>query len=122
MQEFAHWILEVRAGIKLNNTGRIPILHHMICPNNSIDSLIQEIYPGIQHGENEDQYFLDRSILACTNDIVMHLNSELLELFPGDKQMLLSANSVQFDNPAMNEHQPYAPEYLNSLVSSSLPQ
>ena len=64
---------------------------------------------------------MDRSILACKNDIVRQLNSELLELFPGDKEVLLSANTVQFDDPVMNEHQPYAPEYLNSLVSSSLP-
>ena len=121
MQEFAHWLLGVGAGTQLDNTGRILIPHHMICPDNSINSLIEEIYPRVQHGEKEDQYILDRSILACTNDIVMHLNSELLELFPGDKQVLLSADSVEFDDPAMNEHQPYAPEYLNSLVSRSLP-
>ena len=33
----------------------------------------------------------------------------------------MSADSVQFDDPGMNELQPYAPEYLNLLVSSSLP-
>ena len=42
-------------------------------------------------------------------------------MFPGDKEVLLSADTVQFNDPVMNEHQPYAPEYLNSLVSSSLP-
>ena len=63
---------------------------------------------------------MDRSILACKNDIVTCLYSELLEKFPGEKEILLSANSVQFDDPEMNEHQPYALEYLNSLVSSSL--
>ena len=46
---------------------------------------------------------------------------KLLEKFPGEKEVLLSADSVQFDDPGMNELQPYAPEYLNSLVSSSLP-
>ena len=35
--------------------------------------------------------------------------------------MLLGADLVEFDDPGMNEHQPYAPEYLNSLVSSALP-
>ena len=122
MQEFAHWLLEIGAGTHLdNNIQTIDIPQHMICADNSINSLIEEIYPGIQHGNKDDQYFLDRSILACTNDIVMHLNSQLLEMFPGEKQVLLSADSVQFDDPAMNEHQPYSPEYLNSLVSSSLP-
>ena len=122
MQEFAQWLLDVGAGSNLNNnTATIPIPPNMICPNNSVGSLIEEIYPGIQHGEKDDQYFLDRSILACKNDIVTHLNSELLEIFPGEKEVLLSADSVQFDDPGMNELQPYAPEYLNSLVSSSLP-
>ena len=122
MQEFAHWLLEIGAGTQLNNNiATIDIPQHMICPNNSIDSLIDEIYPGIQNGNNVDQYFLDRSILACKNDIVMHLNSQILQKFPGDEQVLLSADSVQFDDPGMNEHQPYSPEYLNSLVSSSLP-
>lgn len=121
MQEFAHWLLEVGAGTQLDNTGNVTIPPNMICPDNSITSLIDQIYPGIQHGDKDDQYFLDRSILACKNDIVMHLNSEMLGKFPGEKQVLLGADSVQFDDPGMNELQPYAPEYLNSLTSSSLP-
>jgi hypothetical protein len=83
--------------------------------------LIDHIYPGIQQGEKDDQYFLDRSILACTNDIVKNINSQLLDMFPGEKHQLLSANSVKFDDPAMNNHQPYSMEFLNSLVSGSLP-
>ena len=30
------------------------------------------------------------------------MNSELLELFPGDKEVLLSADSVQFDDPGID--------------------
>ena len=121
MQQFAHWLLDVGAGTQLDNTGRILIPQNMICPDNSINSLITDIYPGIQHGDKDDQYFLDRSILACKNDIVMQLNSELLQLFPGEEHVLLSADSVEFDDAGMNEHQPYTPEFLNSLVSSALP-
>ena len=122
MQQFANWLLEIGSGTGLdNNTPTIAIPQNMICPDNSINSLIDEIYPGIQHGDKDDQYFLDRSILACTNDAVMRLNSQLLEMFPGETHLLLGADTVQFDDPGMNEHQPYSPEYLNSLVSSSLP-
>ena len=42
-------------------------------------------------------------------------------MFPGEKHQLLSADSVEFDDPAMNNHQPYSMEFLNSLVSGSLP-
>ena len=122
MQQFANWLLQVGAGTQLEeNSTNIKIPQHMICPDDSINSLIEEIYPGIQHGDKDDQYFLDRSILACKNDIVRNINSALLEMFPGEKHVLLSADSVHFDDPAMNEHQPYSTEYLNSLVSSSLP-
>ena len=122
MQQFAQWLLEVGAGTQLdNNVATIEIPPHMICPDNSVDSLIDQIYPGIQHGDKDDQYFLDRSILACKNDTVMLLNSEMLQKFPGEEHVLLSADSVQFDDQAMNDHQPYSPEYLHSLRSSSLP-
>ena len=48
-------------------------------------------------------------------------NSELLEKFPGEKKVLLSTDSMEFDDPAMNAHQPCSVKFLNSLVSSSLP-
>ena len=122
MLHFANWLLDIGAGTHLNsNTCTIEIPQNMICPDNSINSLIDQIYPGIQQLNNDDQYFLDRCILACTNDAVMHLNSQMLGLYPGATHQLLAADSVQFDDPAMNEHQPYSVEFLNSLVSSSLP-
>ena len=77
MQEFARWLLEVRLGTNLDNNITTSIPNHMIIPDYSIISLIEQIYPGIQHGDKDDQYFLDRSILACKNEIVRNLNSEL---------------------------------------------
>jgi hypothetical protein len=121
MQEFATWLLNVGAGEGLDNSERITIPQHMQCPDYTVSSLIQEIYPDIDVGEKDDQYFLDRNILAGTNDNVMELNAELLEKFPGEKKVLLAADSVEFDDPGMNDYQPYSVEYLNSLVSSSLP-
>jgi len=51
----------------------------------------------------------------------MDLNEELLKRFPQEEHVLLSADSVELEDEAMNEYQPYSVEYLNSLVSSSLP-
>ena len=121
MQEFATWLLNVVAGEGLDNSERITIPHHMQCHNHTLTSLIQDIYPDIAVGEKDDQYFLDRNILAGTNENVMELNTELLEKFPGEKTVLLGADSVEFDDPGMNNYQPYSVEFLNSLVSSSLP-
>jgi len=117
MQEFANWLLNVGAGTELDQSDTIAVPQHMVC-----EDLAEEIYPGIRdNGWKEDQYFLDRSVLACTNDSVMELNLELLNLFPGAEKTLLSADSVVLEDAAENEYQPYSVEYLNSLVSSSLP-
>jgi PIF1-like helicase len=116
MQEFATWLLNVGTGEELDNSERITIPPHMQCLDYTVTSLIQEIYPEIQVGEKDDQYFLDRNILAGTNDNVMELNAELLDKFPGEKKVLLRADSVELDDQAMNEYQPYAIEFLNSLV------
>jgi len=121
MQEFATWLLNVGAGEQLDNSERLIIPHHMQCPDHTIASLIHQIYPDIDIGEKDDQYFLDRNILAGTNDNVRELNSSLLESFPGETRLLLSADSVEFDDPGMQAYQPYSIEFLNSLVSSSLP-
>jgi hypothetical protein len=121
MQDFATWLLNVGAGEQLDNLERLTIPQQMQCPDYTVSSLIQAIYPDIDVGEKDDQYFLDRNILAGTNDNVMELNANLLEKFPGEKKVLLSADSVEFDDPGMNKYQPYSVEYLNSLVSSSLP-
>ena len=51
----------------------------------------------------------------------MDLNEELLRWFPGEEHVLRSADSVEVEDRAMNEFQPHPVEYLNSLVSSSLP-
>jgi hypothetical protein len=121
MQNFATWLLNVGAGLELDNNERISIPQNMICPHYTVDSLVEEIYPDLHVGDKEDQYFLDRNILACTNENVMELNDQLLEKFPGEKKVLLAADSVELEDQAMNEYQPYSVEFLNSLVSSSLP-
>ena len=89
--------------------------------NQTLGFLISEIYPGLSHHNNSDQYFSKQNILACTNNNVMDLNTDLLKRFPGEEHMLLRADSVELDDEAINEYQPYPMEYLNSLVSSSLP-
>jgi hypothetical protein len=118
---FANWLLEIGAGSTVDEVETVPIPENMVCQDNTMDSLIASVYPGIGQGRKEDQYFLDRAILSCTNDHVARINEELLAKFPGQQQMLLSADSVHFEDDAMNEYQPYSVEYLNSLTSSSLP-
>jgi hypothetical protein len=93
-----------------------------MCLNDkTLESLINSVYPGIEHGHKSAEYFLDRTILACRNDEVDDINEAVLAMFPGVAQTLLSADSVQTQDEAVNDYQPYPVEYLNSLRASGLP-
>ncbi|KAF8798747.1 hypothetical protein BYT27DRAFT_7122654 [Phlegmacium glaucopus] len=59
----------------------IEIPQGIICPDYSINSLVEEVYPGIEDGEKSDQL----CILACKNDSVQDLNEEILNRFPGEE-------------------------------------
>lgn len=93
----------------------------MCCDENNIDSLISSTYPGLDHANNGDNYFLNRTILSCKNDDVMDINASVLNKFPGEERILRSADSVHMDDATVNDYQPYPTEYLNSLTSAGLP-
>src|SRR5882757_7685214 len=93
----------------------------MLCHDNTMESLISSIYPGIEQGNHPDQYFLDRTILSCTNNNVDGINSTLLTSLPGAEQVFNSADTVSFKDQELNNYQPYPTEYLNSLRASGLP-
>jgi hypothetical protein len=117
----AAWLLDIGAGRTVDEGETIEIPQQMLCHNNTIESLISSIYPGIEQGNHPDQYFLDRTILSCTNDNVDGINSMLLTSLPGAEQVFNSADTVSFKDQELNNYQPYPMEYLNSLRASKLP-
>ena len=120
--EHAKWLLDIGAGRNyVEGTEHVEIPEDMCCENNTVESLIEVTYPGIGQGYKEDQYFLDRTLLSCKNDDVDDFNSMILQKFPGEKRVMMSSDSVQLENQALNGYQPYPAEYLNSLNASGLP-
>jgi ATP-dependent exoDNAse (exonuclease V) alpha subunit len=118
-REFAKWQLEVGKGGHTDEGGNIDLPDHFKCPQNSVDSLIDSIYPGIyDQAQHSDQYFSERVILASKNDDVDDLNHHILHRFPGQEHIFHSADSI-----ANNENGEllYPPEYLNSINCSGLP-
>ena len=51
----------------------------MCLPHNDINELIKAIYHGINQGNLEDQFFLERTILSSKNDTVDQLNQLILD-------------------------------------------
>ncbi|KNZ75011.1 ATP-dependent DNA helicase PIF1 [Termitomyces sp. J132] len=92
----------------------------MICDDNSVTGLISSTYPHIDHHQ-DDQYYLDRTILSGKNSDVEDINSEVLQKCPGEEKILQSADSVISDDGNPNGLALYPMEYLNSLRASSLP-
>ena len=113
--------MDIGTGTTVDAADTLQIPQHMLCHNNSIQSLITATYPGIHHPNQPDQYYLDRTILSCTNDNVDDINSEILATFPAQQQVFHSADSLEFTQQQLNGYQPFPPEYLNSLKASGLP-
>ncbi|KAG5730839.1 hypothetical protein E4T56_gene6402, partial [Termitomyces sp. T112] len=70
---------------------------------------------------NDDQYYLDHTILSGKNSDVEDINSEVLQKCPGEEKILQSADSIISDDGNPNGLGLYPMEYLNSLRASSLP-
>ena len=82
-EAFAKYLLEVGAGKNSNHDGTITLYPDMCC-GDSVDSLMDAIYPGIAEGPKPDAYFKDHTLLSCKNDDVDDLNADILAKFPGE--------------------------------------
>ncbi|KAG5733888.1 ATP-dependent DNA helicase PIF1 [Termitomyces sp. T112] len=117
---YAAWLLDVGAGKNLGPGETVQLPETMICDDNSVTGLISSTYSHIDHHQ-DDQYYLDRTILSGKNSDVEDINSEVLQRCPGEEKILQSADSVISDDGNPNGLGLYPMEYLNSLRASSLP-
>src|ERR1700677_2529075 len=86
---------------------------HPTC--DSVNGLINAIYPGISQGNKPDDYFLHRTILSPKNDAVDNINQSILDTFPGQQTTITSIDKV------INMENIYPVEFLHSLKASGLP-
>jgi hypothetical protein len=123
-REFAKWQLEVGQGKHTSSEGSIISLpDHMKCRENTVDCLIDTIYPGISTGNLSANYFSERTILSSLNVDVDSLNMSVLSKFPGPSKVFHSVDSIPTseqsggEDPMLN----YPVEYLNQINCSGLP-
>ena len=121
-RDFAKWQLEVGHGKHTDETGAITLPNHFKCTDNTIASLIETIYPGIDRLPlPSDNYFAQRTILTSRNDDVDDINEGLLRQFPGEEREFISADSMKNDGNNGEGELLYPMEYLNSINCSGLP-
>ena len=118
--EFAQ--LDVGHGHHTDENRNIILPDHFHCIENTIESLIKTIYPGITyHIPPTNQYFAEHTILASRNDDVDSINKDILRQFPGEVQTFLSADTIKNNNgEGGQEVLMYPVEYLNTINCSSL--
>jgi hypothetical protein len=102
--------LDVGAGNTVDDANTIEIPQHMLIQEKTMEALINATYPGIEQGNHDDQYYLDQTILSCTNDNVDDINSAILANFPGQEHVFNGADTVSFWEQQLNNCQPYPTE------------
>ncbi|KAG5722202.1 hypothetical protein E4T56_gene5325 [Termitomyces sp. T112] len=97
----AAWLLDVGAGKNLGPEETVQVPETMICNDNSVTGLISSTYPYIDHHQ-DDQYYLDCTILSGKNSDVEDINSEVLQKCPGEEKILQNADSIISDDGNSN--------------------
>jgi hypothetical protein len=64
---------------------------------------------------------IEHCILSACNDDVDHLNEKILNDFPGEERVYLSADSIKEDTSDPETVLMYPTEYLNMITASGLP-
>ena len=121
-KDFAQWLLDVGHGHGINAEGHHILPGHMKC-GESVTSLLNTVYPGISvldPEENNDQYFLERTILNARNEDVDELNESVLQRLRGPEKIFYGADSVATERGVDGDVQ-YPVEYLNTINVSGLP-
>jgi hypothetical protein len=121
-RDYAKWLQEVGKGQHTDDHYNIQLPASFKCPENTAESLIQQIYPGIDHlPYPSDAFLLQRSILCAKNDDVDNINSTILESFPGEETVYQSADHAVREEGADAHDLEFPTEYLNSIKASGLP-
>ncbi|QRV95937.1 ATP-dependent DNA helicase PIF1 [Ceratobasidium sp. AG-Ba] len=126
MAAFAAWLLHLGEGrdIQEGVSSIINFQPSMLVQSRS--NLIDKVYAGLANIEPQsaaaDDYLRSRTILTSRNDDVLILNKKILQVFPGQSQTFLSADSVDLEHGVDNpQNGALTTEYLNSLNSASIP-
>ena len=121
-RDFSKWQLEIGHGKHTDDREFTTLPDHFKCPENTIQSLIATIYPGInQLPLPPDEYFAERTILTSRNDDVDDINEEILRQFPGEEREFMSADTIKNNRNDDDGDLMYPVEYLNSINCSGLP-
>ena len=85
---------------------------------NTIEKLIQKVFPGLDSGYSDKYFVSHHAILTPINDNVDKINESIMEKFPGEGKTYLSPDGVAEDDL----HSAYPSDFLNSITVSGVLQ
>jgi hypothetical protein len=116
-EDYAAYILRIGDGIECSSLpDQIHLPESMRLENNTLEELIDSVYPGLNAGIPVTEFLAERAILAARNIDVNELNDSLLDRLPGNEHLYKSIDSVSTE-----DEQTYPEEYLNSLDINGVP-
>jgi len=126
-KQFVNYLLQIGEGKELVypeiGEDMIKLQDDITLNNENVDSLITEIFGNINDNykdtANYIDYIKDRAILSTKNEDVDDINKQIINMFPGDAQEFLSADSVD-DKDSVHQNL-YPVEFLNTLTPSGTP-
>ncbi len=127
-QEFVNYLLQIGEGKKelLNSDigeDIVKLQDDMILDNDKLESLISKVFYNLDNNYNNNEnyinYIKDRAILTIRNEDVDDINEQIINIFPGQAQEFLSADSVE-DKDLVHQNL-YPVEFLNTLTPSGTP-
>jgi ATP-dependent DNA helicase PIF1 len=93
-KDFAKWQLDVGKRMHTDNDSNVLLPPSFHCRENTVASLIETIYPGVTRPNLSAVYFAEWTILCYLNEDVDKMNHKVLQEFPGQSQVLYSADSI----------------------------
>lgn len=89
---------------------------------NSVENMIQSIYPNLQENFRNPDYLSERAILTPTNHTVDEVNGKIVEKIPGESKSYFSVDRADDFGCTESELNIAFPiEYLNSLIIPGVP-
>lgn len=110
-------LLAIGGGTMGSGNGKILLSHTSCVRVESVDELIDAVYPTIGQNYENSVWLRDRTILAPLNNMVDDINGKILNRLPGISTTYTSVDMAIEDNDS--EHFPI--EFLNTLTPAGFP-
>ncbi|XP_017239732.1 uncharacterized protein LOC108212518 [Daucus carota subsp. sativus] len=129
---FAQWVLDMGNGIQCTPVPSKPemleddvLLPEQFCnlnEENSVENMINTIYPDFISNCGNSKYLSERAILTPTNQTVGHLNSQIVDMIPSEMFTYYSVdNAEEFGGNDADLSSAFPIEYLNSMNLPGMP-